>query len=118
MVPVGRLAVLKNTPKEQLITAVATLTWPALVAPIIGPPLGGLITTWFSWRWIFFLNLPIGIIAVVLARRLMIVQAEPEKGPLISQDLFFQPCRWSRLFAVWKWPHHRCRGIFPRAYCY
>lgn len=54
MVPVGRLAVLKNTPPEQLITAIATLTWPALVAPIIGPPLGGFITTWFDWRWIFF----------------------------------------------------------------
>lgn len=89
MVPVGRLAVLKNTPKEQLITAVATLTWPALVAPILGPPLGGLITTWFSWRWIFFLNLPIGIIAVVLARRLMTVQAEPEKRPFDITGFIF-----------------------------
>lgn len=42
MVPVGRLAVLRTTPKHQLIKAIATLTWPALVAPIIGPPLGGL----------------------------------------------------------------------------
>ena len=71
MVPVGRLAVLKNTPPEQLITAIATLTWPALVAPIIGPPLGGFITTWFDWRWIFFLNLPLGMIAFMLSRRLM-----------------------------------------------
>jgi MFS family permease len=46
MVPVGRLAVLRTTPKHQLITAIATLTWPALVAPIIGPPLGGFITSY------------------------------------------------------------------------
>ena len=81
MVPVGRLAVLKNTPKEQLITAIATLTWPALVAPVIGPPLGGFITSWFSWRWIFFLNLPLGIIALLFTRRLMHAPAEPQKRP-------------------------------------
>ncbi|MBS1205732.1 MAG: transporter [Proteobacteria bacterium] len=58
MVPVGRLAVLRTT---QLITAIATLTWPALVAPIIGPPLGGFITHYADWRWIFFINVPLGI---------------------------------------------------------
>lgn len=81
MVPVGRLAVLRNTPKQQLITAIATLTWPALVAPIIGPPLGGFITTWFNWRWIFFLNLPLGIIAFILARVLMKSSSDTEKRP-------------------------------------
>jgi MFS family permease len=58
MVPVGRLAVLRTTPKDQLIKAIATLTWPALVAPIIGPPLGGFITRYASWHWIFFINVP------------------------------------------------------------
>ncbi|MRS16211.1 MFS transporter [Enterobacteriaceae bacterium RIT691] len=71
MVPVGRLAVLRTTPKHQLITAIATLTWPALVAPIIGPPLGGFITSFASWRWIFFINVPLGIIAIVLALRII-----------------------------------------------
>lgn len=52
MVPVGRLAVLRTTPKHLLIKAIATLTWPALVAPIIGPPLGGFITRYASWHWI------------------------------------------------------------------
>jgi MFS family permease len=60
MVPVGRLVVLRTTPKDRLIKAIATLTWPALVAPIIGPPLGGFITTYASWHWIFFLNVPWG----------------------------------------------------------
>jgi hypothetical protein len=52
MVPVGRLVVLRTTPKDQLIKAIATLTWPALVAPIIGPR-SGFITTYASWHWIF-----------------------------------------------------------------
>lgn len=67
MVPVGRLAVLRITPKHQLITAIATLTWPALVAPIIGPPLGGFITSYANWRWIFFINVPLGLLAIALA---------------------------------------------------
>lgn len=71
MVPVGRLAVLRTTPKHQLITAIATLTWPALVAPVIGPPLGGFITSVADWRWIFFINVPIGLAAIVLALRLI-----------------------------------------------
>ncbi|KGA99873.1 sugar (and other) transporter family protein [Enterobacteriaceae bacterium ATCC 29904] len=71
MVPVGRLAVLRTTPKHQLITAIATLTWPALVAPIIGPPLGGFITSYANWRWIFFINVPLGLIAIALALRII-----------------------------------------------
>ncbi|HBS0474505.1 TPA: MFS transporter [Klebsiella pneumoniae] len=67
MVPVGRLAVLRTTPKHQLIKAIATLTWPALVAPIIGPPLGGFITRYASWHWIFFINVPLGLAAIILS---------------------------------------------------
>ncbi len=67
MVPVGRLIVLRNTEKQDLIRAIAFLTWPALTAPVLGPPLGGLITTYASWRWIFFLNIPIGLVGLSLA---------------------------------------------------
>jgi EmrB/QacA subfamily drug resistance transporter len=67
MVPVGRLVVLNSTPKERLISVIATLTWPALVAPVLGPPVGGFITSYASWRWIFYLNLPLGVIALALA---------------------------------------------------
>lgn len=66
MVPVGRLVVLRVTPKEELMTAIAYLSWPGLVAPILGPPLGGFITTYASWRWIFYLNLPIGLAGIGL----------------------------------------------------
>ncbi|WP_049129028.1 MFS transporter, partial [Klebsiella oxytoca] len=80
-VPVGRLAVLRTTPKHQLIKAIATLTWPALVAPIIGPPLGGFITSYASWHWIFFINVPLGLVAIALALRIIPDIREEERRP-------------------------------------
>ncbi|MGA3246888.1 MAG: MFS transporter [Paraburkholderia sp.] len=67
MVPVGRLAVLRVTPKEHLVRAISLITWPGLVAPVLGPPLGGFITTYFTWRWIFYLNVPLGLAGMALA---------------------------------------------------
>lgn len=67
MTPVGRLAVLKTTPKEDLVTTMAYITWPALIAPIVGPLVGGYLTTYVSWHWIFYLNVPIGILCTILA---------------------------------------------------
>jgi EmrB/QacA subfamily drug resistance transporter len=72
MVPVGRLIVLRSTPKSELTDALARMTWPALVAPVIGPPLGGFITAFASWRWIFFLNLPLGAVALLLSLGLVV----------------------------------------------
>ena len=71
MVPVGRLVVLRSTGKSELIKAIAYLTWPALVAPVLAPPLGGLISTYASWRWIFVINVPLGLIGLLLTRRLV-----------------------------------------------
>lgn len=71
MVPVGRLVVLRTTDKSELIEAIAYLTWPALVAPVLAPPLGGLLSQFASWRWIFLINVPLGIAGVVLAWRLV-----------------------------------------------
>ena len=76
MVPVGRLIVLRVTPKAGLMRATATIVWPGLIAPVLGPPLGGVLTTYLTWPWIFFLNLPLGVIAFLLALRLT-----PPKGP-------------------------------------
>ncbi len=67
MVPVGRLIVLRSTEKEHLLRATSFITWPGLVAPVLGPPVGGFITTYASWRWIFFLNVPLGLIGIVLS---------------------------------------------------
>ena len=69
MVPVGRLVILRTVPKAELISALAWLTIPALMGPVIGPPLGGAISTFASWRWIFWINIPIGILGIVLATR-------------------------------------------------
>lgn len=66
MVPVGRLVMLRSIPKSELVRAIAWLTVPALVGPVIGPPLGGFLTTYLSWRWIFWINLPIGLLGMVL----------------------------------------------------
>ncbi|WP_062011897.1 MFS transporter [Aureimonas sp. AU4] len=66
MTPVGRQIVLRNTPKSELVDAIALITWPALIAPVIGPVLGGWITTHAGWRWNFLLNLPIGAVGVAL----------------------------------------------------
>lgn len=82
MVPVGRLVVLRTTEKSDLLRAIATLTWPALVAPILAPPLGGFITAYASWRWVFFINLPLGIAGVGLSAHLMPRHTDEARRPL------------------------------------
>ena len=63
MVPVGRLMVLSRTEKSDLLRITSLLVWPALVAPVMAPLAGGLITTYASWRWLFLINVPLGVIA-------------------------------------------------------
>jgi EmrB/QacA subfamily drug resistance transporter len=82
MVPVGRLVILRTVPKSELISALAWLTIPALIGPVIGPPLGGFITTYASWRWIFWINIPVGILGVILATRYVTDIREAEMPPL------------------------------------
>jgi EmrB/QacA subfamily drug resistance transporter len=66
MVPVGRLILLKSVPRTELVRAMSYVSVPALIGPIMGPPLGGFIVTYASWRWIFFINIPIGAVGVLL----------------------------------------------------
>jgi EmrB/QacA subfamily drug resistance transporter len=82
MVPVGRLVILRTVPKSELISALAWLTIPALMGPVIGPPLGGFITTFISWRWIFWINIPVGILGVILATRYIANIREESVPPL------------------------------------
>ena len=67
MVPVARLVILRATQKEDLVSALSWFSIPALIGPLIGPPIGGFITTYFSWHWIFLINIPIGILALICA---------------------------------------------------
>ena len=66
MGPVARLVMVRATPRHQLVDAMAWLTIPALIGPIVGPPFGGFLTTFLSWHWIFIINVPIGILGIVL----------------------------------------------------
>ena len=69
MVPVGRLIVLRTVPKHELLRAMAFLSMPALLGPMLGPPVGGFLVTYASWHWIFLMNLPIGVLGVVMSLR-------------------------------------------------
>jgi EmrB/QacA subfamily drug resistance transporter len=82
MVPVGRLAVLRAVPKSELVSAMAYLTVPALIGPAVGPPLGGFIATYGSWRWIFLINVPIGALGLALSTRFIENVRESRDAPL------------------------------------
>ncbi|MDR6660526.1 MFS transporter [Tardiphaga sp. 804_B3_N1_9] len=86
MTPVGRLVLLRSIDKSSLVSAMAWMTVPALIGPVIGPPLGGFITTYFSWHWIFLINIPIGCLGIYLALRFIdpIRSEDPERFDLLG----------------------------------
>jgi EmrB/QacA subfamily drug resistance transporter len=79
MMPVGRLVLLRAVPKRDLVTAMAWLLVPATLGPILGPPVGGFIITYLSWRWIFYINVPIGLLGIVLVSRYVDEVRETER---------------------------------------
>ena len=87
MVPVGRLVIVRTVPKHELVSALAWLVVPALMGPLIGPPLGGFITTYFHWRWIFWINIPIGILGLLLASKFIENFREKNPPPLDLRGL-------------------------------
>ena len=90
MVPVGRLIVLKTVAKSDLVTAMSYLTVPAVLGPVVGPPVGGFIVTYYSWRWIFFINVPIGMLGITLVTwyipNIREEQGLPARLPRLSAD--------------------------------
>ncbi|HTH98283.1 MAG TPA: MFS transporter [Stellaceae bacterium] len=79
MVPVGRLVVMRNTEKSEVMKAVAYIVWPGLVAPILGPPIGGFLTTYFTWRLVFLMNVPLGLLGFAMALALVPNDKGPER---------------------------------------
>nr|WP_083988781.1 DHA2 family efflux MFS transporter permease subunit [Devosia geojensis] len=82
MTPVGRLLLVRSTPRNELVSAMAWLTIPALIGPITGPLLGGFLTTFLSWHWIFWINIPIGILGILLATRFLHVIDQRNPRPI------------------------------------
>ena len=82
MMPVGRLAIVRTFAKSQLLMAMNFVIIPALIGPMLGPTIGGLIVHWLSWRVIFFVNVPVGIAALVLIRRYMPDYRDEKARPL------------------------------------
>jgi EmrB/QacA subfamily drug resistance transporter len=82
MVPVGRLVLFRSVEKAALIGTMAYLQVPAQLGPVLGPPIGGFITTYFSWRWIFLVNVPLGILGIVLVSLYFDNPKEAEPRPL------------------------------------
>ncbi|WP_188696982.1 MFS transporter [Silvimonas amylolytica] len=82
MVPVGRIIIFRAVPRADLVKAIGYLTMPALFGPVIGPPLGGFITTYFHWRWIFLVNIPVSLLGLYLAGRFITNTREDSQDPL------------------------------------
>lgn len=82
MVPVGRIIIFRAVEKSELIRAVSYLTIPGLLGPVMGPPVGGFITTYFHWRWIFLVNIPISLVGLYLAKRFIDNKVPDEVPPL------------------------------------
>jgi len=97
MVPVGRLVLLRSVQRSEMVRALAYLTLPALIGPVIGPPIGGFITTYFHWRWIFWLNVPIGILGIALATIYIDDIRESEVWPLDVRGFLLTGCGLSLL---------------------
>lgn len=87
MVPVGRLLLLRRVSKEELVVAMTWLTMPGLLGPVFGPPVGGLLTDAFSWRAVFWLNIPVGILGLVLVWLFIPDVEKQDPGPLDRKGL-------------------------------
>lgn len=82
MIPVGRLVLLRTTPKHELVGALSVLTMSALVGPVLGPLIGGAIVTFGNWRWIFFMNLPVAVVGLALVRAYVPNVREQQVSPI------------------------------------
>ncbi len=113
MTPVGRILVLRNAPKSELLNATALITWPALFAPVVGPVLGGFITTYLSWHWNFFINIPLGLIGLALVARFIPGDREADPKPLDWPGFFLTSLGLALLLYGLERIAHPEDGILP-----
>jgi EmrB/QacA subfamily drug resistance transporter len=92
MVPVGRIIIARSVSKSELVRAISYLTLPSLMGPVIGPPLGGFITTYFHWRWIFLINVPVCLLGLYLAGRFIENFRELDAPPLDIKGFVLTAC--------------------------
>jgi EmrB/QacA subfamily drug resistance transporter len=111
MVPVGRLLLLSNVPKHEMLTAMTWLTMPAMLGPISGPPLGGLLTDWFGWRSVFWINLPVAVLGLVAVAWKITPLPRVEPG---APDLRGLALVGVALAALMAGLETVGRGVFPR----
>ena len=81
MTPVGRIITVSSYPRDQLVTAMAWLTTPAMIGPILGPPLSGFILSIATWPWIFYINLPVGLLGMLAVLKFVPKRRQPHPGP-------------------------------------
>jgi EmrB/QacA subfamily drug resistance transporter len=110
MLPVGRLILLRSVPKARLVAAMAWVTMPALIGPVIGPPVGGFIVEYANWRWIFDINVPIGLAGIVLASLFVPDKREILAGRFDFLGLFLSGATLAAFLAVLELAG---RGILP-----
>ncbi|ANT52653.1 DHA2 family efflux MFS transporter permease subunit [Mesorhizobium amorphae] len=113
MTPVGRILVLRNASKSELLNATALITWPALFAPVVGPVLGGFITTALSWHWNFFINIPLGLAGLVLVARFVPGDREAEPKPLDWPGFFLTSAGLACLLYGLERIAHAEDGVLP-----
>jgi EmrB/QacA subfamily drug resistance transporter len=111
MVPVGRLLLFRRVKREELLSATTWLTMPALIGPLLGPPLGGFLTDTWSWQSVFWINVPVGIVGLLLTWRLI---PESESARPAAPDLVGMTLIGTSLTAIMVGVETIGRGVFPR----
>ncbi len=81
MFPIGRILVLRSAAKSEIVEAIGLTVWPALFAPVVGPALGGFLTTYVSWHWNFWINVPLGIAGLLMVLRIVPLDTEFRQHP-------------------------------------
>ncbi|MCZ4329139.1 DHA2 family efflux MFS transporter permease subunit [Castellaniella denitrificans] len=115
MVPVGRIILLRRIPKADLLKAMAFLTIPALLGPVIGPPVGGFLVTYASWHWIFLINIPVGILGIAMVRRWIARDVPASRPRLDTMGFLLSGVAMAALMTCLEAAGHGGLGLWPTA---